>query len=71
MIFIIKNMEFWEHEFLKGNIYEGYWKNDKKEGEGTFTWSDKRKYVGAWHMSKQYGHIIVWSPILNLAFLII
>jgi len=26
--------------------------NDKKEGEGTFTWPDGRKYVGGWKDGK-------------------
>ena len=28
--------------------YVGRWKDDKRNGQGTFTWSDGEKYVGEW-----------------------
>lgn len=28
---------------------------DKKHGQGTFSWSDGRKYVGGWKDGKQHG----------------
>ena len=33
-------------EWNDGKIYEGEYENDKKHGFGTFSWPDKRKYVG-------------------------
>ena len=29
--------------------------NDKREGHGTFSWTDGRKYVGEWKAGKQHG----------------
>ena len=29
--------------------------NDKREGWGTFSWTDGRKYVGEWRAGKQHG----------------
>jgi hypothetical protein len=31
-----------------GSKYEGSWKNDRKEGKGTFVWNDGCKYEGDW-----------------------
>ena len=33
--------------------YEGAYFNDKKDGEGTFTWADGRSYHGQWSKGKQ------------------
>lgn len=38
-----------------GKVYEGDFKNDKKEGFGKFTWPDGRVYEGGWKNSKQDG----------------
>lgn len=32
--------------WVDGRQYEGFWKNNKMNGKGTFIWSDGRKYVG-------------------------
>lgn len=35
--------------YPSGNFYEGNWKLDKKEGQGTMNWiSTKEKYYGNW-----------------------
>ena len=31
-----------------GDIYEGYWKNDKANGKGTFWDTNGAKYEGCW-----------------------
>ena len=36
-----------------GKQYIGHYVNDRKEGEGEFTWSDGRKYKGYWKNGKQ------------------
>ena len=37
-------------------LYEGEYKNDVKEGFGTFTWLDKKiSYTGNWLNGKQHG----------------
>ena len=33
-------------KWLDGKEYDGEFKNDLKEGMGTFIWTDGRKYVG-------------------------
>jgi hypothetical protein len=35
-----------------GSKYEGYYKEGKKHGEGTYTWSDGSKYVGEWNENR-------------------
>ena len=35
--------------------YNGEFKEDKKEGKGTFIWEDGRKFVGEWKEGKQHG----------------
>ena len=31
-----------------GDVYEGYWKNDKANGQGKYTHLDGALYVGDW-----------------------
>jgi hypothetical protein len=31
---------------FEGNIYEGEWKDGKRNGQGTLTYSDGRKFIG-------------------------
>lgn len=38
-----------------GRIYEGEYKDDKKDGQGTFIWADNRKYIGGWKEGRQHG----------------
>lgn len=39
-----------------GEIYEGFWKNGKRDGKGTCTWpNEERKYVGDWVQDRQEG----------------
>ena len=33
---------------MDGSIYEGEFKNGKRHGQGTYTWSDGEVYVGNW-----------------------
>jgi hypothetical protein len=40
---------------MDGRIYDGQYLNDKKHGDGTFTWPDGRKYQGKWVDGKQHG----------------
>ena len=37
-----------EDEEIEDEKYEGEWKNGKKHGQGTQTWSNGDKYVGEW-----------------------
>ncbi len=45
-----------------GKIYQGEYKNDKKEGYGTFEWPDGRKYKGYWSNGKQHGEGEFYDP---------
>ena len=40
----------------KGDKYKGQWKNDMKDGKGTFTASNGSKYVGRWSQDKKHGN---------------
>tara|TARA_B100000315_G_C14483519_1_gene544068 strand:- start:136 stop:1089 length:954 start_codon:yes stop_codon:yes gene_type:complete len=40
---------------LDGNKYVGEFKNDKIDGQGTFTWSNGNKYVGEWKENVRHG----------------
>ena len=35
--------------------YEGYYKNGKRNGKGTYTWSDGEKYTGQWKDGDMHG----------------
>ena len=38
--------------WVDGSKYEGYWKNDEANDEGTFYWPDGRKYKEEWQNLK-------------------
>lgn len=38
------------------SIYEGFWKNDKKHGNGVFMWKDGSKYCGQFKEGVFHGH---------------
>ena len=42
-------------QWADGKLYEGMFKNDKREGHGKFTWKDGRIYDGEWKDGKQNG----------------
>jgi len=39
-------------------MYEGKFKDGKYDGQGTYTWSDGRKYVGEFKDGKRWNGII-------------
>ena len=45
---------FW-HSYIcgQGDKYIGEWQDDKKNGQGTYTWADGDKYVGEYKNDKQ------------------
>ena len=48
--------------YPSGNFYEGNWKYDKKEGQGTMNWiSSREKYYGCWKDNLQNGFgVHIW-----------
>ena len=43
-------------------MYEGSWKNDRREGQGSYTWPDGNKYVGEYTEGKQEGQgVVTWA----------
>ena len=51
-----------EHDtYPDGGKYVGRWKDDKRNGQGTFTYPDGGKYVGRWKDDKQE-----WSRNIHL-----
>ena len=44
-----------KYVYKNGDIYEGEWKNGKKEGKGTLCYSNGDKYEGEWKRGKREG----------------
>ena len=42
--------------------YLGEYKDGKKHGKGSYTWSDGGIYVGNWKEGKEHGHGTYTSP---------
>ena len=45
----------------KGDKYDGEYKNGKREGKGTYTFSDGKKYIGSFKNGKMHGQGILTS----------
>ena len=41
--------------YNNGEIYEGYWKNDKFEGKGIYYYNNGNKYDGEWKNNIKEG----------------
>lgn len=42
--------------YINGNVFDGDWINDKKNGDGTYTYfSTGEKYVGKWVNGEREG----------------
>lgn len=44
------------YEWLSGAKYEGYWKNNKKEGKGKKIFDNGDVYIGDWINDKAHGY---------------
>ena len=44
-------------QYVNGERYEGYWKDDKADGKGTLTYIHGDKYVGDWQAAKKQGQV--------------
>jgi hypothetical protein len=38
-----------------GNLYNGEWKEDRRHGQGTYSFVSGELYVGQWEMNKKHG----------------
>ena len=47
--------EFWMYSWQDKWMYEGFYKDDKKNGFDVYTWSDKKRYSGWRSNGKQHG----------------
>lgn len=43
-------------KYSNGDIYQGEWKNCKKDGTGLYIWADKSEYYGSWKEDEQHGY---------------
>ena len=50
-----KGIHYYTNEPYKGDKYDGYFKDDKFEGEGIYYWKDGEKYEGYWKNGKREG----------------
>jgi len=42
-------------KYYVGQLYEGYWKDDKLDGHGRLIWSDGDHYIGNWKKNREHG----------------
>ena len=54
---------------MNGAKYEGFWKDDLQEGQGTEIWADGSKYEGNYKEGKKhgFGNNIPYMPLKILA----
>jgi len=46
----------------EGDKYVGEWKDGKRTGQGTYTWSNGNKYIGEWKDGKRTGQGTLTFP---------
>lgn len=47
-------------KFLPDLGYSGSWKNEKRDGLGTYVWEDGQKYVGLWKDDVRHGEGVIF-----------
>ena len=53
---LIKTEKLENFRFKNGNVYEGHWVNNIRQGEGTMRWYDLgQEYTGQWQNGLQNG----------------
>ncbi len=46
-----------DHAPRSGNVYEGMWHTNQRDGQGTMSWLDRgERYSGEWVKGVQTGH---------------
>ncbi len=58
----LKNPDTYLTEFFPERGYWGEWKNDKREGQGTYTWEDNKRFEGEWKNNFRNGKGILYFP---------
>ena len=58
----LKDPDTYLTEFFPERGYWGEWKNDKREGIGTYTWEDNKKFVGEWKNDLRNGKGVLYFP---------
>ena len=58
----LKNPDTYLMKFLPELGYWGDWKEDKKEGMGTYVWENQQKYEGEWKNDLRNGKGILYYP---------
>lgn len=48
--------------YSNGDIYKGYWKDDKRNGKGVMKWNDGKVYDGYWKNDMMHGEGTMTSP---------
>lgn len=46
--------------YVNGDQYQGYWKNNKKDGYGIQIWKNGKRYEGEWKNGEMCGKGILW-----------
>ena len=44
--------------YISGDQYLGEWKDSKRHGQGTYTFSNGDKYVGEWEDGAEHGEAV-------------
>ena len=53
--------------FANGAFYEGSWKNDMKNGHGSFKWPDRSSFTGNWvNNLKKVKEFIFMQMVMNI-----
>jgi len=48
--------------YADGDVYQGHWKNSKREGKGVYTWKSGRKYEGEYVQDSRNGLGTMYFP---------
>lgn len=62
ILYQIKNPDTYFLEFLPDLGYSGEWKNNKREGNGSFAWENGIRYEGKWKDDKRNGNGTLYYP---------
>ena len=46
---------YWSQSYDDGTRYYGEWRDNKRHGQGIYTWTDGSIYVGEWRYGKKHG----------------